>query len=201
MMSAEAARARGRSARVWRTGSFDVMVGRGTPRWTPQHWVACQLSAIEHMTDPLRGPRADFCSAPGRNRSRATRAGSGLSRCRAAKGGHDHARAAHFGVSTLLPPSELTRAGGHVPRRLRRPSARRLWRDDLVSDGVMHELHDRLQSELVHDLRAMRLDGLHADAQDGRGAPIRLALRQELGDLALTFRERGTLCPRTAPRP
>ena len=60
--------------------------------------------------------------------------------------------------------------------------------DHLVADCVAHELADRVQVELAHQVGAMRLGGLDADVQRHRHFLVALALGEQLHDLALAGR-------------
>src|SRR5258708_16341961 len=54
--------------------------------------------------------------------------------------------------------------------------------DDLVANRVTHEIADRIQAQLAHDVGAVRFDGLHADAQARRGFLVASAFREQLDD-------------------
>src|SRR5579871_1102101 len=64
-------------------------------------------------------------------------------------------------------------------------------RDDLVSDRVMHQFRDRVRSELVHNIGAMRFDCHHANSQDGCHFLVALAFGDQSQYFQLPWRETG----------
>jgi hypothetical protein len=57
--------------------------------------------------------------------------------------------------------------------------------DDLIADCVPYELADRVDFQLAHDVGAVRLGGLYADAEGGGHFLAALAFREQLYDFAL----------------
>ena len=76
---------------------------------------------------------------------------------------------------------------GAVPDRLRSDGDL----DDLLLDGVLHELRLVVDVELAHQVELVRLDRLHAQIQVLRDLLHRLAFGEELEDLLLARRQRG----------
>src|SRR5450759_4451616 len=58
-----------------------------------------------------------------------------------------------------------------------------------LPDGVLHEVGDLVQIQLVHDVAAVRLYGLAAEAEQPGDVLVGVALGDEIGDLALSCRE------------
>src|SRR3981081_2929411 len=65
--------------------------------------------------------------------------------------------------------------GGGSPSRLH----------DSVADRIAHEIADRAEMQLSHDVRAVGLDRLHADTERQRRLFVTLSFSDELKDLAL----------------
>ena len=57
--------------------------------------------------------------------------------------------------------------------------------DDVVADGVAHQLADAVQIEFALDIDAVRVHGLYADLQLGGDSFTGQALGDELDNLAL----------------
>ncbi len=61
--------------------------------------------------------------------------------------------------------------------------------DDIVPDGVHHQIAHRVQLQLAHDIRAMGFSCLHAQSQRHRDLFRALAFGQQLHDFALARSE------------
>src|ERR1700683_2476096 len=72
-------------------------------------------------------------------------------------------------------------------RRFSRPLNLRphLNLDNVVLDGVNHQITDGVQAELPHDVAAMSLDCLRAQVQERSNFLGTLSLSQKLSDFAL----------------
>ena len=70
--------------------------------------------------------------------------------------------------------------------------------DDLVADGIVNDLAQRMQAQLVHDVGAVGLDGLDGDIQRGSHFLVGLSFRQKLDDFPFS-RGQTTLTPVGAP--
>src|SRR5215469_13425372 len=70
-------------------------------------------------------------------------------------------------------------------RRAPGQSRGKLSFNDLVTDGVPHELGDGVKLELAHYIGAMRFDRFHAEPEAGCYFLAALAFGEELDDLAL----------------
>src|SRR5262245_38823103 len=62
--------------------------------------------------------------------------------------------------------------------------------DDAASNRVQHDLSSAVYVELLHDSRPMSFDGTRADEQQRRDVLVRLALRDQLEDLAFAIGQR-----------
>ena len=67
-----------------------------------------------------------------------------------------------------------------------------LWLDDLVANGVAHQVAERLELQLSHDGSPMGLRRFHADAKGIGHFLVALSLREQLHNLALAI---GNLIP------
>jgi hypothetical protein len=56
--------------------------------------------------------------------------------------------------------------------------------DDFIANGVAHELGDRMEVLLKHDVGAMSFGGLYADAEEVRDFLVALSLGEKLKDFA-----------------
>ncbi len=59
---------------------------------------------------------------------------------------------------------------------------------DLIADRVAHEIADRAEMQLSHEVRAVGLDRLHADPECRRRLFATMPFSDELNDLALAGR-------------
>jgi hypothetical protein len=62
-------------------------------------------------------------------------------------------------------------------------------RDDPVSNGIVHQLRDRVQAQFSVDVDPMRFHSSDADLQSSRGLFARHAVCQEAHNFALAFRQ------------
>src|SRR4051812_33563307 len=92
-----------------------------------------------------------------------------------------------FAVLELSPLPPLLRAAFRL--RTGRARGRPLGGDDVIADGVAHNVGDRARADLAHDGGAVGLDGLDADAEPQRDVLAPAALSEELDHLALARRE------------
>jgi len=85
----------------------------------------------------------------------------------------------------------LIRSNEHLASKARLDSRRRLldrglnYVNDIVPDRVEHQIADRVQLELAHDIRAMSFGGFHAQSQRNRDLFRALTLSQQLYHFAL----------------
>ena len=63
--------------------------------------------------------------------------------------------------------------------------------DNLVPDGKIDEIAQRMEIQLAHETRSMSLHRSHAEIESNRDVLVRFAFRQQLQDLLLTRRESG----------
>ena len=61
--------------------------------------------------------------------------------------------------------------------------------DKVVADRVAHEIADRAEMQLSHDVRAVGLDSLDADPERRRRPFVTLPLSDELNNLAFAGRQ------------
>src|SRR6266487_4236928 len=59
---------------------------------------------------------------------------------------------------------------------------------DVIADRVAHEIADRAEMQLSHEVRAVRLDRFHADPECRRRLLVALPFSDQLNDLALAGR-------------
>ena len=98
-----------------------------------------------------------------------------------------------FCTKSGRPQSQLSQARREAARRNGQsaaPASRAsLEAGQTLPDGVLHEVGDLVQVQLVHDVAAMRLYGLAAEAEQFGDVLVGVALGDELEDFALASGE------------
>src|SRR6516225_9836992 len=91
--------------------------------------------------------------------------------------------------SVILSESKVF--GISVPAQRLEPASRP---DHFISYSVTHQIGERLQSDLAHDVSPMSLGGSRADAQDASDLLISLAFRKQLQYFALARSQTVVFC-------